>query len=202
MLRVISARRGIARFQNGDTDLARQDIPSLAGFVALPAGAGYGPCERKVTVMVGETDHFALPYDPIPYVNPDFAIHAGWPMGKGLRKQFDELRDGEVLFASLILPPLHFCGAVMELRIRAGGFGYMNDMIGYGSAGGGQGTGFSQVGQLWDPRDDNERLRTFDVTPGFLLDVQRAQLEKKINSLDVTIGQHTTVDYIKLTLVY
>lgn len=52
-------------------ELARQDIPSLASFAALPAGAGYGTCERKVTVMAGKDDHFALPYDPIPYVNPD-----------------------------------------------------------------------------------------------------------------------------------
>lgn len=198
MVRTISARRGIARFQNGDADLARQDIPSLAGFLALPAGAGYGPCERKVTVMAGEADDFALPYDPIPYVNPDFATAPQWPRRKGLRKQFDELREDEPLFASLILPPLHFCGAQLELRVRNGGFGYKNDTFSFGSF---ESSAWN-IGLLWDPADSNERLRTVNVTPGLLLDVQRAQLGKRINSFDVVVGLHTTVDYIKLTLVY
>ena len=36
----------------------------------------------------------------------------------------------------------------------------------------------------------------------FLLDVQRAEYSKKVTSLDVMIGEETTVDFIKLTLVY
>lgn len=198
MVRTISARRGIARFQNGEADLVRQDIPSLAGFLALPAGSGYGTCERKVTVMAGEADNFAPPYDPIPYVNPDFEKSSQWPRSKGLRKQFDELREAESLFASLILPPLRFCDAQLELRVRNGGFGYKNDMISVGSVG----SSAWNAGLLWDPGDGDERLRTVDVTPGLLFDIQRAQVGKKINSFDVQIGQHTTVDYIRLTLVY
>jgi len=196
MVRTISARRGIARMQNGDAGLVRQDIPSLTGFVALPVGSGYGPCERKVTVIAGEADNFALPYDPIPYVNPDFAANPYWPRN-GRLKQFDEPRDDEFLFVSLILPPLHFCGAQMELRIRKGRSSYENDAILYGSApklGLGQG--------LWRPTDDDVRMWTLDMLPEVLLDVQRAQVGKKVTSLDVTVSQHTTVDYLRLTLVY
>ena len=50
--------------------------------------------------------------------------------------------------------------------------------------------------------DAHERLLTFEIKPEFLLDVQRAQIGKKITSLDFSIGDDTTVDYIKLTLVY
>jgi hypothetical protein len=39
-------------------------------------------------------------------------------------------------------------------------------------------------------------------TWGLLLDVQRAQFSKKVTSLDFAIGDDTTVDYIKLTLIY
>ena len=197
MTRTIAARRGIARMQNGDANLVRQDIPSLAGFLALPAGSGYGPCERKVTVMAGEDDHFALPYDPIPYVNPDFAADFQWPKAKGLRKQFDEVRN-EPLFASLILPALHFCGAVFEVRVRGEGGPYKGDMVSFGF----QGSPILKSYPVWNPTDYNERLRTDDISPAFLLDVQRSQTEKKLTSLDVSIGPNSTVDYIKLTLVY
>jgi tetratricopeptide (TPR) repeat protein len=197
MTRTIAARRGIARMQNGDAELVRQDIPSLAAFLALPAGSGYGPCERKVTVMAGEDDHFALPYDPIPYVNPDFSADPQWPKAKGLRKQFDEVRY-EFLFASLILPALHFCGAVFEVRVRAEGGNYKGDMVGFGLPGSPIRTSYP----LWNPTDDNERLLTIDISPAFLLDLQRSQSGKKLTSLDVSISANSTVDYIKLTLVY
>jgi tetratricopeptide (TPR) repeat protein len=196
MVRTISARRGIARVHNGDAGLVRQDIPSLSGFVALPVGSGYGPCERKVTLMAGEADNFALPYDPIPYVNPDFAANPHWP-GNGRLKQFDEPRDDEFLFVSLIFPPLHFCGAQMEFRIRKGRSGYENDGIWWGSA------PKPDLGQgLWRPAEDDVRMWTRDMLPEVLLDVQRAQVGKKVTSLDVIVSQHTTVDYIRLTLVY
>jgi hypothetical protein len=45
-------------------------------------------------------------------------------------------------------------------------------------------------------------LYTLGIPGEFLLDVQRAQLSKKVTSLDFAIGDDTTVDYIKLTLVY
>jgi tetratricopeptide (TPR) repeat protein len=195
MVRAVSARRGFARIQNGDAGLARRDFPSLAGFLAIPVGAGYGPCERKITVMAGEADNFALPYDPIPYVNPDFAANPDWPRS-GRLKQFDDPREDDFLFVSLILPPLHYCGAQMELRIRKGRTNYQNDLLYYGSAP--QPTG---TAGLWRPTD-SEKLRTLDVTPEALLDVQRAQLGRKVTSLDVVVSQHTIVDYIRLTLVY
>jgi Tfp pilus assembly protein PilF len=196
MVRTVSARRGIARFQNGDDDLARRDIPSLAGFLALPAGAGTGVCERTVTLIAGEADHFALPYDSIPYVNPDFAEVQLWP-ADGRLKRFDEAREDIPLFVSLILPPLHFCGGQLELRIRKGRNSYENDMLALGTA-----PRSISFFRLWLPVDDPEKLFTWDITPEVLMDVQRAQLGKKVTSLDIAVSQHTMADYIKLRLVY
>jgi hypothetical protein len=188
-------RPGIARIRNGDLDLARYDLPAVAGFLPRPAGSGYGPCERKVTVMAGENDNFAPPYDAIPYVNPDLASGPNFPRDGSL-KLFDDPRNDKIFFVSLILPPLHFCGGQMELRIRKGLAGYENDEMLWGTA------GKMSSAVLWRPRDGSERLLTLDVRPELLLDVQRAQLGRKITSLDISINQNTVIDYIKLTLVY
>ncbi len=198
MVRAVSARRGFARMQNGDADLARRDFPSLAGFSPLPAGSGYGPCERSVSVMAGEADSFALPFDPIPYASPELAINnPNWP-NHGPLKQFDEQRDDAYLFVSLILPSLHFCEGHVELRIRKGYTGYENDSMVIGFP-----PGPRQQIPLWlDTPSATERLLTFTIGAEYLLDTQRAQLGKKITSLDFAIGDDTTVDYIKITLVY
>jgi hypothetical protein len=56
---------------------------------------------------------------------------------------------------------------------------------------------------VWADRpDDKEILYSIRVEGDFLLDVQRAQFSKKVTSLDFKIGDDTTVDYIKLTLIY
>ena len=56
---------------------------------------------------------------------------------------------------------------------------------------------------IWlDAQDRTERLFTFSIGPETLLDVQRAQYKKKVTSLDFIVQDDTTVDYIKLTLVY
>jgi tetratricopeptide (TPR) repeat protein len=196
MVRAVSARRGFARMQNGDADLARHDLSSIAGFLPRPAGSGYGACERTVTVMAGEADNFALPYDPIPYVNPEFAAHSMWPKD-GRLKQFDELRDDASLYVSLILPPLRFCGGQLEFRIRKGRSGWENDSVNYGIA-----SNLSKKTLIWDRADTTERLLRLDLDPAFLLDVQRAQIGKRITSLDIIIGDDTIVDYVKITLVY
>ena len=196
MVRAVSARRGFARMQNGDADLARHDLSSFAGFLPRPPGSGYGACERTVTVMAGEADNFALPYDPIPYVNPDFAANPQWAR-HGRPKQFDELRDNENLWVSLILPSLRFCGGQLELRIRKGSTGWENDSVNYGVS-----PNISKKRLLWDSADIRERLLTVDLDPAFLLEVQGAQIGKKITSLDIIIGDDTVVDYVKITLVY
>ena len=192
---MVRARRGIARLQNGDATLARQDLPSLAGFLALPSALGYGLCERTVTVMAGEADNFAKPGDSIPYVNPDFAASSYWRNGP--LKEFDDPSEDVPLFVSLILPPLRFCGAQMELRVRKGRGGYENDALLYGSA-----PRLTEGVGLWRPTDGDQRLLTIDIGPESLLGVQRTQIGKKVTSLDVQVSQRTIVDYIKLTLVY
>ena len=197
MVRAISGRRGFARMQNGDADLARFDVPALIGFQPRPPGSGYGPCERTITVMAGEADSFALPFDPVPYVNPDFSTSLYWPKD-GRLKQFDEPRDDTTFFASLILPPLRYCEGRGELGIRRGKAGFENDTMALGSA-----PALGQPKPLWlDAQDRTERLVTFTVGPETLLDVQRAQYKKKVTSLDFVVQDDTTVDYIKLTLVY
>lgn len=202
MVRAVSARRGFARMQSGDTDLARHDLPSLLGFVPRPAGSGYGPCERSVTVMAGEADDFALPFDPIPYINPDFG-NLERPKN-GRPKQFDEAREDQSLVVSLILPPVRFCSARVELRIRKGGGGYQNDAVNFGvTHKNGPEQPLQRTYPIWvDAPESNERLFTFQLTGEYLFDVQRAQLGKKAACLDIGIGDDTTVDYIKLTLVY
>jgi len=197
MVRAISGRRGFARIQNGDLDLARFDLPALLSFQPLPRGSGYGRCERTITVMAGEADNFALPFDPIPYVNPDFSASSMWPKD-GHLKQFDEPRDDANFFVSLMLPQLHYCDGHVQLRIRKGKAGFENDTIGWGSA-----PMLAHLIPLWlDAQGQTERLLTFDVGAEGLLDVQRAQYKKTITSLDFVIQDDTTVDYIKLTLVY
>jgi len=197
MVRSVSAHRGFAHIQHGDIEQARNDLPSLLGFAPRPPGSGFGPCERSVTLMAGEADNFALPFDPIPYVNPDLANSSDWP-GLSHLKQFDEPRDDQDLFVSLILPPLHFCAGYVELHIRKGISGYQNDALVYGAA-----PKLASRATLWvDAPDVSERLLTLEIPPEVLLDVQRAQVGKKITSLDFTIGDDTTIDYIKLTLVY
>jgi len=195
MVRAVAARRGLARIKNGDANLANSDLSSVAGFLSLPAGAGFGPCERTVTVMAGEDDHFALPFDPIPYVNPDFAASPYWPTD-GHLKQFDEQRDDRSMFVSLILPPLRFCGGQMELRVRKGR-GSRNNILAFGTA-----PNPSTGSAFWDRANTNEQLLTSDISAAMLLDVQRAQAGKKVTSLDLDFGYDITVDYIKLTLVY
>jgi hypothetical protein len=87
--------------------------------------------------------------------------------------------------------------------MRKGKSGYQNDSLGYGVAPFDRPLPDSGPMFIWADRpDENERLFTAPIPGDFLLDVQRAQFSKKVTSLDFTIGDDTTVDYIKLTLIY
>jgi hypothetical protein len=87
--------------------------------------------------------------------------------------------------------------------MRKGKAGYENDSLNYGVAPFNPPLPSSGPQLIWADRpDENERLYTLGIPGEFLLDVQRAQLSKKVTSLDFAIGDDTTVDYIKLTLVY
>jgi tetratricopeptide (TPR) repeat protein len=201
MLRAVSARRGFARLESGDLDRASSDLPAILSLQPRPPNAGFGPCERTVTLVAGQEDNFALPFDPIPYVSPNLARHKPWAAQKH-RKQFDEEFDDRELFASLVLPRLTFCEGRIEIHVRKGKAGYQNDMLGYGVA------PFTpplpnSTGPIWATRpDQNEDLLTRGIGRDFLLDVQRAQYSNKVTFLDFVVGDDTTVDYIKLTLVY
>jgi hypothetical protein len=120
-------------------------------------------------------------------------------------KQFNEELDDVTLYASIILPRLTFCQGRIEIHMRKGKSGYQNDSVGYGVAPWGNDRTLPNSGPLFiwaDRPDENERLYTVGIPGDFLLDVQRAQFSKKVTSLDFTIGDDTTVDYIKLTLIY
>jgi tetratricopeptide (TPR) repeat protein len=202
MARAVSARRGFARVESGDLDQARTDLPALFSLQPRLPGTGYVPCERTVTLMAGQLDNFALPFDPIPYVNPDFAGDKRWVAEKH-HKQFNEQIDDQFLYASIILPRLTFCQGRIEVHMRKGKAGYQNDSLNYGVAPFNPPLPSSGPQLIWADRpDENERLYTLGIPGEFLLDVQRAQLSKKVTSLDFAIGDDTTVDYIKLTLVY
>ncbi|MGO4883217.1 MAG: protein kinase domain-containing protein [Bryobacteraceae bacterium] len=133
MVRAVSARRGFARVESGDLDQARTDLPSLFSLQPRLPNTGYGPCERTVTLMSGQDDNFALPFDPIPYVSPGFAPIFERDRKKHL-KQFNEQIDDQFLYASIILPRLTFCSGRIETRIRKGKSGYQNDSLAYGVA--------------------------------------------------------------------
>jgi tetratricopeptide (TPR) repeat protein len=66
MVRAVSARRGFARLESGDLDRASSDLPAILSMQPRPPNVGFGPCERTVTLVAGQEDNFALPYDPIP----------------------------------------------------------------------------------------------------------------------------------------
>jgi serine/threonine-protein kinase len=202
MVRAVSARRGFAHVESGDLDQARSDMPALFSLQPRLPNTGYGPCERTVTLMAGQDDNFALPVDPIPYVSPGFAVIHEWVAEKH-HKQFNEQIDDTFLFASIILPRLTFCGGRIETHIRKGKSGYQNDSLTFGVAPLNPPLPISRPVAIWvDRPDENERLFTNGVPGDFLLDVQRAQFSKPVTSLDFSIGDDTTVDYIKLTLIY
>jgi tetratricopeptide (TPR) repeat protein len=204
MVRAVSARRGFARVESGDLDQARDDLPSLFSLQPRLPNTGYAPCERTVTLMSGQDDNFALPVDPIPYVSPGFDADKKRATEEH-HKQFNEELDDVTLYASIILPRLTFCQGRIEIHMRKGKSGYQNDSVGYGVAPWGNDRTLPNSGPLFiwaDRPDENERLYTVGIPGDFLLDVQRAQFSKKVTSLDFTIGDDTTVDYIKLTLIY
>jgi tetratricopeptide (TPR) repeat protein len=202
MVRAVSARRGLARVESGDLDRARNDLPALFNLQPRLPETGYAPCERTVTLMSGQDDNFALPVDPIPYVSPGFDADKKRAT-ETHHKQFNEELDDVSLYASIILPRLTFCEGRIEIHMRKGKSGYQNDAVGYGVAPFDRPLPDSGPIFIWADRpDEHERLFTGGIPGDFLLDVQRAQFSKKVTSLDFNIGDDTTVDYIKLTLIY
>jgi tetratricopeptide (TPR) repeat protein len=202
MVRAVSARRGFARVESGDLDQARSDLPSLFSLQPRLPNTGYAPCERTVTLMSGQDDNFALPVDPIPYVSPGFDADKKRAT-ETHHKQFNEELDDVSLYASIILPRLTFCEGRIEIHMRKGKSGYQNDAVGYGVAPFDRPLPYSGPIFIWADRpDEHERLFTGGIPGDFLLDVQRVQFSKKVTSLDFNIGDDTTVDYIKLTLIY
>jgi tetratricopeptide (TPR) repeat protein len=202
MVRAVSARRGFARAESGDLERARTDLPALFSLQPRLPNTGYGPCERTVTLMSGQDDNFALPVDPIPYVSPGFAILIERDKKKHL-KQFNEQIDDQFLYASIIIPRLTFCGGGIETRVRKGKSGYQNDSLAFGVAPFNPPLPTSGPMLIWADRpDERERLYTNGILGDFLLDVQRAQFSKPVTSLDFAVGDDTTVDYIKVTLIY
>jgi tetratricopeptide (TPR) repeat protein len=202
MVRAVSARRGFARVESGDLDQARNDLPALFSLQPRLPNTGYGPCERTITLMSGQDDNFALPVDPIPYVSPGFAPIFERDRQKH-HKQFNEQIDDAYLYASIILPRLTFCGGGVEVHMRKGKTGYQNDSLAYGVAPFAPQSPIVGPMYIWADRpDEKERLYTNGIPGDVLLDVQRAQFSKPVTSLDFSIGDDTTVDYIKVTLIY
>jgi hypothetical protein len=202
MVRAVSARRGFARVESGDLDHARADLPALFSLQPRLPDTGYAACERTVTLMSGQDDNFALPFDPIPYASPGFAGINEWIFQKHL-KQFDEQVGGAYLFASLILPRLTFCDGRLGIHMRKGRASTKNDWLTYGVAPFTPPLPSSGHQLIWADRpNEDERLFTAVIAREFLLDMQRAQYSSKTPSVDFMIGEDTTVDFIKLTLVY
>jgi len=202
MVRAVSARRGFARVESGDLDQARTDLPALFSLQPRLPDTGYAPCERTVTLMAGQDDNFALPFDPIPYASPGFGGINEWIFQKHV-KLFDEQVGGAYVFASLLLPRLTFCDGRLGIHMRKGKASTKNDWLTYGVAPFTPPLPSSGHQLIWTDRpNEDERLFTAVIPREFLLDVQRAEYASKTPSVDFMIGEDTTVDFIKLTLVY
>jgi len=199
LVRVVSARRGMTNIAAGQMELARQDLPILEKLPLRP-GMGYGTCERVIVVMGGVPDNFAMPADPVEHQSEELLALPGNLVHKNVR--FDDWIQDASLLVSLPIPPLRYCSCEIETRIRR------RDMI--------------------DSVDDKivMRLRDEFALPNssgldlWLHDPRATErvLNRMLNVaainqivvtskrampfIDLWVQDDTSVDYIKLTLVY
>lgn len=199
--KAVAARRGLRRLENGDVEMARQD---LASFAALPIPAGAGVCEHVVVLQAGAKDEFAQPADDVPMVSPRFQMLPDVASGRKPR-QFDEPAANQQIYFSVPLPPVRICSAKVELRIRRGleWEGAANDVMHLGAVPFTDSQGPGETISLWaEAPSANERTLSIELNAETFAKIQRVYAGQPQALLDVLLGDDTTIDYFKITLFY
>ena len=202
LVRLVSAHRGLARLSAGQLAEARDDLPSLRNLLNLPAGAGYGACEHVVELMAGVDDNFAIPYDPPALLS---AAARANQAADGHSKRFDEDADDSGLRVSFPLPNVRLCSGRLDVHIRADlrNAGRLNDRITAGVfVAGGAPLVYTERAPWQNKPQIGEHVFGIEFSGDFLREVQYKSPNLGVPLLDVAIGDDTTVDYIRLTLVY
>ncbi|MEZ5401588.1 MAG: protein kinase [Bryobacteraceae bacterium] len=200
LARAVAARRGMRRLAAGQLELAARD---LAGITRPPTGSGAGPCERVAVITVGEADDFASPPDPVVYVSPRTEMPgAGVP---GVLRRFDDGLMDRQFVVSIPLPNVRACSGWIEARVRRSPsmVGAANDFLTLGAAPlSGALSGAIQV-PLWQGETDGDvKTMSVDLRADLFASVFRAYAGERIASLDISGGDDTDFDYIRLTVIY
>jgi hypothetical protein len=186
-VRVVSARRGLTNIAAGEMELARQDLPLLEKLPLRPK-MGYGVCERVVVLTAGVPDNFAMPPDRVEHQSEALSKEANFEVHRG--KQFDEWIQDAALFVSVPVPSLRYCSGEIEMKIRrrdtAGSTNDMIFMLGVGM-------------NLWlqDTTAESLLARSLDIAK-----LNALQSGPNGLFLDMVVQDDTSVDYIKITLIY
>ncbi len=188
--RLVAALRGVAELKQGNLAGAQMDLASMAS--SHPVGLGRGTCERSVTFTAGVPDHFALPLDPVEFVNTKAKGH---PL-----RQFDEEGQDKFLLVSFPLPSVLICSIEVEALVRRlpGDQGAMNDAISVGVTGGPP----IVTIPIWSATPTlTERTLNMGIIDK---DLERflSAVDWKAPTLDISIEDETTVDYVRVTFVY
>jgi hypothetical protein len=123
----------------------------------------------------------------------------------GRTKQFDEDRDDAAVRASFPLPGIRLCSGKLEAHIRSNirNSGRENDGFMAGLLSPGPMMVLRQRTPLWaNFAGLAEATVAMELDGEFLRQVQLRSPEPDRAMLDVEIADDTTVDYIRLTLVY
>lgn len=189
---VVSARRGLANLAAGQVDLARQDIPSMS-FGPLRPGLGYGSCQRVVMLQAGLADDFQMPPDPV-------ERHWGTPPPTGIPpvKLFDEQHNDMEFQIALPMPAIPLCDASLQVGLgRSDIAGSTGDLIHIGRE-----PLTNRAEYIWA----TDGMVTRKVANFTLAEVARDLLKAtpagQTPLLEITVGDDTFVDYMKLTVVY
>ena len=191
--RLVAAMRGVAALKQGNLAGAQMNFASMTA--SHPLGLGRGTCERSVTFTAGVPDHFELPLDPVEFVNKKVK---GVPL-----RQFDEDGQDKFLEVSFPLPSVLICSIEVEALVRRlpGDQGAMNDAITAGTTGGPGAPVITMF--IWSAATPTLTERTLNLgIVGKDLERFLSVVDWKAPTLDVSIQDETTVDYVRVTFVY
>jgi hypothetical protein len=198
LAQAIERRQGLEALRAGDAEAARR----LLGKGELPYSAGAAPCERFMVLWAGVPDDFVDPPEPVPMVSAGFQ-KMSIVQGFDRMLQFDEKGENRILIASLPLPGVRLCSGTLESRVsRRQVAGGSNDEIQMGFA------PFDMTSPrlrsfLWaDAPTAMWRNLSIPISAPLLAAAQAAHASDPQATLDIFVGDDTSVDYFKLTLVY
>jgi hypothetical protein len=152
--------------------------------------------------MAGIDDNFALPYDPAPVVSANVRVNN---RQSGHSRRFDEAGSDFSLRSSFALPLAPLCSAKVEAHLRASiaDGARLNDRMFLGVEGFDERSSTGVTDTPWaEHATESDILFSRSLSRAFLREVQLKSPETGAPMLDIAIGDDTTVDYIRVTLVY